>query len=61
MASKKRKITLSQLLAEKDVWSLLTSSEKYQYYVNDHGTGTWTETRKIKRSIVINYLDNKEE
>ena len=58
MASKKKKITLTQLLAEKENWSLLTQSEKYQYYC-DYANGDWTEVRKIKRSIVMNYLDNK--
>lgn len=58
MASKKKKITLTQLLAEKEKWSLLTQSEKYQYYC-DYVNGDWTEVRKIKRSIVMNYLDNK--
>lgn len=58
MASKKKKITLTQLLAEKEKWSLLTQSEKYQYYC-DYKDGDWTEVRKIKKSIVVNYLDNK--
>ena len=58
MASKKKKITLTQLLAEKEKWSLLTQSEKYQYYC-DYANSDWTEVRKIKRSIVMNYLDNK--
>lgn len=58
MASKKKKITLTQLLAEKEKWSLLTQSEKYQYYC-DYTNGDWTEVRKIKRSVVMNYLDNK--
>ena len=58
MASKKKKITLTQLLAEKEKWLLLTQSEQYQYYC-DYANGDWTEVRKIKRSIVMNYLDNK--
>lgn len=58
MASKKKKITLTQLLAEKEKWYLLDQSEKYQYYC-DYANGDWTEVRKIKRSIVMNYLDNK--
>ena len=58
MASKKKKITLSQLLAEREKWSLLYCSEKYQYYC-DYKDGDWTEVRKIKKSIVVNYLDNK--
>lgn len=60
MASLKRKITLTQLLAEREKWSLLYSSEKYQYYC-DYVNGDWTEIRKIKRSIVRNYLNNKKE
>lgn len=58
MASKKKKITLSRLLAE-DGWELAYSSNKYQYYLYHPAPGIWGEIRKIKRSIVINYLDNK--
>lgn len=40
----KKKITMTQLLAEKEKWTLLRSSEKYQYYCN-YKDGDWTEVR----------------
>lgn len=59
MASKKKKITLSRLLAEKENWGLAYESNKYQYYLYHPAPGVWGEIRKIKTSIVLNYLNKK--
>lgn len=61
MASKKKKITLTQLLAEKENWGLAYESNKYQYYLHHPAPGVWGEIRKIKTSIVVNYLNKKEQ
>lgn len=59
MASKKKKITLSHLLAEKEEWGLAYESQKYQYYLHHPAPGIWGEIRKIKTSIVMNYLNQE--
>lgn len=54
-----RKITLGQLLREKEKWSLLSQSNTWQYYC-DYKNGDWTEVVRIKKSIVEKYLQCKE-
>lgn len=48
-------ITLGKLLREKDYWTYFYCSEKYQYYMSTD----FKYTVKIKKSIVIRYLNNE--
>lgn len=48
-------ITLGKLLREKDYWTYFYRSEKYQYYMSTD----FKHVVKIKKSIVIRYLDNE--
>ena len=48
-------ITLGQLLREKDSWYFAGQNNKYQTYMS----ADFKHSVKIKRSIVVRYLDNE--
>lgn len=48
-------ITLGKLLREKDNWSFFYCSNKYQYYMDNN----FDKVVKIKKSIVVRYLNNE--
>ena len=51
-----KKITVNQLIAEKDVWYYLYSSNTWSYYCN-YKNGDWTKTVRVKRSSLDKYFE----
>lgn len=51
-----KKITVNQLIAEKEVWHYLYSSCTWSYYCN-YKNGDWTKTVRVKRSGLDKYFE----
>ena len=50
-----KKITVNQLMVEKDKWYYLHSSNTWNYYCN-YKNGDWTQTIRVKRSSLEKYF-----